>query len=72
MSDKLLYAATRPLLFLLDAEDAHNLTLPSLRRAARLGLTRLIPKPVAYPRTVMGLRFPNPVGLASGLAQDGA
>jgi dihydroorotate dehydrogenase len=72
VSDKLLYAATRPLLFLLDAEDAHNLTLPSLRRAARLGLTRLIPKPVADPRTVMGLRFPNPVGLAAGLDKDGA
>ncbi|GAA4028102.1 quinone-dependent dihydroorotate dehydrogenase [Actimicrobium antarcticum] len=72
MSDKLLYAATRPLLFLLDAEDAHNLTLPSLRRAVALGLTRLLPKPAADPRTVMGLRFPNPVGLAAGLDKDGA
>ena len=72
MSDKLLYAATRPLLFLLDAETAHNLTLPSLRRAARFGLTGLIPKPAADPRSVMGLRFPNPVGLAAGLDKDGA
>jgi dihydroorotate dehydrogenase len=72
VSDKLLYAATRPLLFLLDAEDAHNLTLPSLRRAARFGLTGLIPKPAADPRTVMGLHFPNPVGLAAGLDKDGA
>ncbi|EGF32387.1 Dihydroorotate dehydrogenase [Oxalobacteraceae bacterium IMCC9480] len=72
MSDKLLYAAARPLLFLLDAEDAHNLTLPALRRAAALGLTGLIPKPAADPRSVMGLRFPNPVGLAAGLDKDGA
>lgn len=72
MPDKLLYAATRPFLFLLDAEDAHNLTLPSLRRAASLGLTRLLPKPQPDPRTVMGLQFPNPVGLAAGLDKDGA
>ncbi len=72
MSDKLLYAATRPLLFSLDAETAHNLTLPALRRAASFGLTRLMAKPAADPRTVMGLRFPNPVGLAAGLDKDGA
>ena len=70
--DKLLYAATRPFLFLLDAEEAHNLTLPSLRRAQSLGLTRLLPKPQADPHTVMGLRFANPVGLAAGLDKDGA
>ena len=72
MSDKLLYAATRPFLFLLDAEDAHNLTLPSLKRAAAFGLTRVLPKPAPDPRTVMGLTFPNPVGLAAGLDKDGA
>lgn len=72
MSDKLLYAATRPFLFLLDAEDAHNLTLPSLKRAAAFGLTRVLPKPASDPRTVMGLTFPNPVGLAAGLDKDGA
>ena len=72
MSDKLLYAAARPLLFLLDAETAHNLTLPSLRRASAFGLSGLMPKPRADPRTVMGLRFPNPVGLAAGLDKDGA
>jgi len=72
MSDKLLYALTRPLLFALDAESAHNLTLPALRRAAALGLTRAIAKPADNPRTVMGIRFPNPVGLAAGLDKDGA
>ena len=72
MSDKLLYALARPLLFSLDAEEAHNLTLPALRRAAGLGLTRMLRRPLPDPRTVMGITFPNPVGLAAGLDKDGA
>jgi dihydroorotate dehydrogenase len=70
--DKLLYALARPLLFALDAEAAHNLTLPSLTRAAALGVTGLVAKPKSDPRTVMGITFPNPVGLAAGLDKDGA
>ena len=72
MSEKLLYALTRPLLFSIDAEAAHNLTMPALRRAAALGLTRAVRKPEADPRLVMGISFPNPVGLAAGLDKDGA
>ncbi len=72
MSDKLLYALARPLLFSLDPEAAHNLTLPSLKRAAEYGLTKLIARPKPDPRTVMGITFPNPVGLAAGLDKDGA
>ena len=73
MSDKLLYALTRPLLFSLDPEAAHNLTLPALKRAASCGLTGLLGKrPAPDERTVMGIRFPNPVGLAAGLDKDGA
>ena len=72
MSQKLLYALARPLLFTLDPETAHNLTLPALRRAAALGLTSLLRKPALDPRTVMGITFPNPVGLAAGLDKDGA
>ncbi|MEH6436111.1 quinone-dependent dihydroorotate dehydrogenase [Massilia sp. DD77] len=72
MSDKLLYALARPLLFSLDPEAAHNLTLPALRRAAKLGLTGIVRKPKPDPRTVMGITFPNPVGLAAGLDKDGA
>lgn len=72
MSDKFLYALARPLLFSLDAEEAHNLTLPALRRAAGLGLTRVLRRPLPDPRTVMGITFPNPVGLAAGLDKDGA
>jgi dihydroorotate dehydrogenase len=72
MSDKLLYALARPFLFSLDPEAAHNLTLPSLKRAAALGLTKAIARPRSDPRIVMGLTFPNPVGLAAGLDKDGA
>ena len=72
MSEKFLYALARPFLFALDAEAAHNLTLPALRRAAACGLTSSIAKPASDPRTVMGISFPNPVGLAAGLDKDGA
>ena len=72
MSEKLLSALTRPLLFALDAEHGHNLTLATLRRFEKLGLTRALPATPADPRTVMGIRFPNPVGLAAGLDKDGA
>jgi dihydroorotate dehydrogenase len=72
MSDKLLYALARPLLFSLDPETAHNLTLPALRRAEAAGLLRGHARPAPDPRTVMGITFPNPVGLAAGLDKDGA
>lgn len=72
MSDKLLYALARPLLFSLDPEAAHNLILPSLKRAAALGLTKLLAHSRPDPRKLMGITFPNPVGLAAGLDKDGA
>lgn len=65
-----MYALLRPALFRLDPETAHHLTLSSLNAAYALGLTRLI-HPHADPRTVMGLTFPNPVGLAAGLDKNG-
>jgi dihydroorotate dehydrogenase len=70
--DKFLYAFARPLLFSIDAESAHHLTLSALRRAAALGMTGCISKPAADPRTVMGITFPNSVGLAAGLDKDGS
>jgi dihydroorotate dehydrogenase len=72
MSDKLLYSLARPLLFSLDPEAAHNITLPALRRAEAAGLLRNRVCPEPDPRTVMGITFPNPVGLAAGLDKDGA
>ncbi len=63
------YALARPLLFGLDAETAHELTIAALHRFACL-----LPAPRASddpPVTVMGLAFPNRVGLAAGLDKNG-
>jgi dihydroorotate dehydrogenase len=67
-----IYKLARPLLFALDPEKSHDLTMHALRSAERLGLTGLLRRPQADPRTVMGIRFPNPVGLAAGLDKNGA
>jgi dihydroorotate dehydrogenase len=59
-------------LFQFDPETAHNLTLSGLQTAYSLGLSGLIaPSIPTDPRTVMGLTFPNPVGLAAGLDKNG-
>ena len=67
-----MYLLLRPLLFRFDPETAHHLTLGGLKAAHTLGLSSLIAKcPANDPRTVMGLTFPNPVGLAAGLDKNG-
>ena len=72
MIEKCAYALVRPLLFSMDPENAHNFTMRSLKQAAALGVTKLNPKPKGTPKQVMGITFPNPVGLAAGLDKDGA
>ena len=73
MPAKLLYSLIRPALFAMDPENAHHLTLPALQRVNKLGMGGLLAKkPAEDARTVMGVRFPNPVGLAAGLDKDGA
>lgn len=71
MPTKLLYSFARPFLFSLDPEQAHNLTLPLLKKSAALGIGGLMSRPDPDPRKVMGITFPNPVGLAAGLDKDG-
>ena len=67
-----MYNLLRPALFHLDPESAHHLTLDSLRTANTLGMSCLIAsRPADDPRDVMGLTFPNPVGLAAGLDKNG-
>lgn len=67
-----MYTLLRPLLFTLDAESAHHLTLEALRLAARSGALRsCITTATTAPRRVMGIEFPNPVGLAAGLDKNG-
>src|SRR5512134_3149019 len=66
------YALARPLLFALDPETAHHVTLRSLRFLTRIGLAPTAgPAPAACARELMGIRFPNPVGLAAGLDKNG-
>ncbi|HSS46611.1 MAG TPA: quinone-dependent dihydroorotate dehydrogenase [Burkholderiales bacterium] len=66
----MLYSLLRPLLFRLDPETSHHLTLELLRCTS--GLNRLFAKAAAgKPCQVMGLDFPNPVGLAAGLDKNG-
>ncbi len=67
-----MYPLLRPALFRLAPETAHHLTLDGLRTAYSLGLSGMIaPRPADDPRNVMGLTFPNPVGLAAGLDKNG-
>jgi len=67
-----LYQFARPVLFQLDAETAHHATLASLRWAEKCGLaSRLTPPAHGTPVRVMGLDFPNRVGLAAGMDKSG-
>lgn len=66
------YALLRPLLFALDAETAHHVTLEALKALARAGVVpSAAPAPAHCSREVMGIVFPNPVGLAAGLDKNG-
>ncbi|HQR55958.1 MAG TPA: dihydroorotate dehydrogenase (quinone), partial [Burkholderiaceae bacterium] len=69
----MLYPLARSLLFRLDPEVAHELTLSNLDLAAGCGLTRVIAGRVPdLPVQVMGLTFRNPVGLAAGMDKNAA
>ena len=66
------YALTRPFLFGLDAEQAHELTLGAIARLQNTPAQCLWAAPrVDDPITVAGLRFPNRIGLAAGLDKNG-
>lgn len=73
----MLYEALKPVLFSLDAERAHeevsglmSLLAPLPGAAAVLSaLTGRGPK--GLEKTVFGVRFPNPLGLAAGFDKDG-
>jgi len=68
----MLYELIRPVLFQFDPETAHHLGLAALRLSAKLGPFNPMRQTfVGHPRTVMGLEFPNPVGLAAGMDKNG-
>jgi len=66
----MLYTILRPLLFKLDPESAHRVTFNGIELARKVGLLKTVSIP-CQPRNVMGLSFPNPVGLAAGLDKNG-
>jgi len=69
----MLYPFVRPLLFKLDPEAAHDLTLAALDAAAVTGIAQVTaPRLPSSPVDAMGLAFPNRVGLAAGLDKNAA
>ena len=68
----MLYSLCRRVLFSLQPETAHNLTMANLNWAVHLGLHKFLTHmPDENPISVMGLRFPNTIGLAAGMDKDG-
>jgi len=64
----------RPLLFSLDAETAHHFTIRLLGSASHFDPALRVLKsfqPSSKSKTLFGLNFPNPIGLAAGLDKNG-
>jgi dihydroorotate dehydrogenase len=61
------YPVMKPWLFRMDAERAHSLTVKMMVIAHRLGLLKSVVSTPQQPRNVMGLTFPNVLGLAAGM-----
>ncbi len=67
-----MYSLLRPLLFCLEPEHAHHAGMRALGLAHKLGICRLIAGGATdTPLQLMGLKFPNRVGLAAGLDKNG-
>lgn len=65
-----MYSVIKKILFQLDPETSHTFSLRSLEFIERLGLLRLLSPIPANPRSIMGLTFKNPIGLAAGLDKN--
>lgn len=67
-----MYSLARRLLFCLDPETSHYLSLDCLGAAERLGLMNVFGSSITKcEKKVMGITFPNPIGLAAGLDKNG-
>lgn len=67
-----MYNLARQLLFKFTPETSHELSIDLIGAGGRLGLNSVLSKaPAHFPVRVMGLDFPNPVGLAAGLDKNG-
>ncbi|HEX8989028.1 MAG TPA: quinone-dependent dihydroorotate dehydrogenase [Rhodocyclaceae bacterium] len=65
------YALLRPFAFALDPETAHEIAIRGMRALGRAGLLPSCRPLSDTPHTVMGLSFPNRIGLAAGLDKNG-
>lgn len=65
------YKLVRSLLFALPPEAAHRVVFGGLDLVLRGPVAALWPRMPLAPRTVMGLEFPNAVGVAAGLDKNG-
>ncbi len=71
-----MYSLIRKLLFLLDAEDAHELTVRQMMALQNIpfvlrAIERFCAPTVHARREVMGLSFPSPIGIAAGFDKNG-
>lgn len=65
------YSLLRRALFELEPEQAHALTFRALQLASHLRILRSRPSPPAGAVQLLGLSFPNRLGLAAGLDKNG-
>ena len=69
------YNLAKGMLFKLDAEKAHHVSMNMLRRTERMNMLKFLSGQTANSSGLevecMGLKFPNPVGLAAGLDKEG-
>jgi len=70
----MIYAAVRKLLFQLDAESAHEWTVEQIRRIQQIPIALRLIEALASapqsPRTLLGLTFRNPIGIAAGFDKN--
>jgi dihydroorotate dehydrogenase len=62
-----MYQALRPLLFALDPETAHQLTIAALKYLPLPGLAQSLPR---LHQSLLGLQFTNPIGVAAGFDKN--
>ena len=65
------YCLLKPIVFAIDPETAHEAAIAAMRALGRSGLAPAYRPLADKPVTVMGLAFPNRIGLAAGLDKNG-
>jgi dihydroorotate dehydrogenase len=71
-----MYSLIRKLLFLLDAEDAHDFTTRQMIALQRIpivlrAIERFCAPPPGARRELLGMTFPSPIGIAAGFDKNG-